>query len=116
MEKAKTLIQTHQDKFKFLVLGGAGIAAFNCFVRADYNLIIYIYTYYVWNMLDSKETQSNEKINVFFLLFFSLIIDFIWVFYWGGRWSLIKIDNQSFIHSLVILLSFIAILNKVKFW
>ena len=77
MEKVKELIVQHQDKFKFALMGGIGIAGFNCFARADYNLILYIYVYYIWNMLDSKvniimnkETQENEKINSFFLLGF----------------------------------------------
>ena len=54
MEKAKELVIQHQDKFKFALFAGIGIAAFNCFARADYNLILYIYVYYVWNMLESR--------------------------------------------------------------
>ena len=86
MEKVKELIVQHQDKFKFALMGGIGIAGFNCFARADYNLILYIYVYYIWNMLDSKvniimnnETQENEKINYFFLLGYSLVIDLVCV-------------------------------------
>ena len=54
MEKIKQLVVQHQDKFKFGLMAGIGIAAFNCFARADYNLILYIYVYHIWNMLESK--------------------------------------------------------------
>lgn len=54
MEKVKEIVNQHQDKLKFALWAGIGIGAFNCFARADYNLILYIYVYYVLNMLDSK--------------------------------------------------------------
>ena len=121
MDKLKEIVFQHQDKLKFGLMAGIGIGAFNCFARADYNLILYIYVYYIWNMLDSKvnlhinkETQENEKINSFFLLGYSLIIDLVWVFYWGSVWSALKLDNQVFIHSLVKLFSWLAILLKVN--
>ena len=63
MKKLEELIVQHQDKFKFALIAGIGIAAFNCFARADYNLIIYIYVYYIWNNLDSKVKFHHKKGN-----------------------------------------------------
>ncbi len=114
MDRIKQLVTQHQDKFKFLLFGGAGIAAFNTLARPDFNLILYLYIYYVWNnMNDSKETQASEKINSFFILAYSLIIDIIWSSFWGSRWGM-KNDNESSIHSMVIFFSWVAIFVKVN--
>jgi hypothetical protein len=114
MEKVKQMAYQHQNKFKFLLLAGAGIAAFNTLSRPDYNLILYLYIYYVWNnMTDSKETQANEKINCFFILMYSISIDLIWCFYWASRWSLLKNDYEGTIHYIVIIFSWLGILLKV---
>jgi len=113
MDKIKGLITGHQGKLKYLLLAGAGLAAFNTLARPDFNLIVYLYIYYVWhNMNDSKETQSSEKINIFFILSYSLLIDLIWCFFWGSRWG-VKNDNEALIHSLVIFFSWVGIFLKV---
>jgi hypothetical protein len=113
MDRIKQLVIKHQDKFKFLLFAGAAIACLNTLARADFNIILYLYVYYVWhNMADSKEAQTNEKINSFFVFLFSLLIDFIWVFFWGSRWG-DKNDNEAFVHSFVIFFSWIGILLKV---
>lgn len=55
MEQVKRIILQHEDKLKHTILAGAGIAAFNTLSRPDFNLILYLYIYYVWNMMnDSK--------------------------------------------------------------
>jgi hypothetical protein len=55
MESIKGLIAKHGNKFKFLILGGIGIAAFNTLIRADYNIVLYLYIYYVWNMMTESK-------------------------------------------------------------
>jgi hypothetical protein len=114
MDKVKALINQHQDKFKFLLFAGAGLAAFNTLARPDFNLILYLYIYYVWNnMNDSKEAQGTEKINTFFVMTYSLLIDVIWSLFWGSRWGM-KNDYEATIHSLVIFTSWVAIILKVN--
>lgn len=54
MEKIKHLVFQHQDKIKHALLLGAGIASVNCLARADYNIVIYLYIYFIWNVLESK--------------------------------------------------------------
>ncbi len=113
MDSVKQAAHKHQDKFKFLVFAGAGIAALNTLARADYNLMIYLYIYYVWNhMNDSKEAQVSEKINSFFMLLYSLLIDIIWVIFWGNRWGMPN-DHEATIHSIVIFCSWVAIVLKI---
>jgi hypothetical protein len=120
MENVKQSISNHIDKFKFLLFGGTIIAAINSIARPDFNIILYLYIYYVWNMMNDskvkiiiiKETQISEKINTFFIMLFSLGIDIIWVFFWTGRYAMIK-DEEKSIHSIVIFLSWIGIILKV---
>ncbi len=113
MDRLKQTLVTHEDKFKYLLFAGAAVAAFNTLARPDFNLILYLYIFYVWNnMGENKETQTGEKINSFFVLLYSLLIDFAYVFYWGSRWGG-KSDNEAFVHSLVIVFSWLAILLKV---
>jgi hypothetical protein len=55
MDLVKRLINEHFDKFRYALLGGAAIAAVNTLSRPDYNIIIYLYIFYVWTMMtDSK--------------------------------------------------------------
>ena len=56
MEKIKHLVFQHQDKLKYALLIGATISAINCLARPDFNLVLYLYIYYVWNILESKVT------------------------------------------------------------
>lgn len=59
MNLIKSNILKNQDKIHFLFFIGAGIAGFNTLLRADYNLIIYLYLFYVWTMM------TNSKVNIF---------------------------------------------------
>jgi hypothetical protein len=54
MDKFKSIFIAHQDKFKYVLFAGAGIAAINCLTRPDFNLIVYLYTFYIWFMFENK--------------------------------------------------------------
>ncbi len=54
MERIKNTLLSNQDKFRYVILAGTGIAAINCLSRPDFNLIIYLYTYYIWYMFEYK--------------------------------------------------------------
>ena len=55
MNVVKNLVFKNQEKIQFLLLIGAGIAALNTSLRPDYNLIIYLYLYYVWYMMTNSK-------------------------------------------------------------
>ena len=113
MEKVKQLAEKHSDKLKYLLLTGAFIGLINTFCRADYNILIYLYMFYVWSfMKEDLENQSREKVTFFYILWYSLIIDIIWCFFWNSKWGLLKEDIESGTHGLVIFLSWIGILLK----
>ena len=59
MEKLKNIFIANQDKFKYLLFAGAGIAAVNCLTRPDFNLIVYLYTFYIWYMFENKVNIIN---------------------------------------------------------
>lgn len=113
MDQVKKHVITHQDKFKFLLFAGTGVAAFNTLARPDFNLILYLYLFYIWKFMENSVNQSAEKLNSFFILVFSLGIDLIWTIYWGGRWGSLKNDDESLIHGLVIFFSWFGILLKI---
>ena len=113
MEKVKQLAEKHSDKLKYLLLTGAFIGLINTFCRADYNIVIYLYMFYVWSfMKEDLENQSREKVTFFYILCYSLLIDIVWCFFWNSRWRLLKEDIESGTHRLVIFLSWIGIFLK----
>ena len=88
MEKFKKIATKFSSKLKYLYLCGAILAGINTLSRADYNFVLYLYMFYVWNFMEnSSGTQKQDKIGCFYILIYSLIIDFIWTIYWGGKWD-----------------------------
>ncbi len=114
MEKVIQLAEKYSDKLKYLLLGGALVGLINTFCRADYNLVIYLYMFYVWQfMKDDLESQTREKVTFFYILCYSIIIDVIWCFFWNSKWNLLKEDIESGTHGLVIFFSWIGIFLKI---
>ncbi len=114
MEKIKQLAEKYSSKLKYLLLGGAFIGLINTFCRADYNLIIYLYMFYVWAFMNEDlESQTKEKVTFFYILLYSILIDIIWCFFWNSKWGLLKEDIESGTHGLVIFLSWIGIFLKI---
>ena len=114
MEKVTQLAEKYSDKLKYLLLGGALVGLINTLCRADYNLVIYLYMFYVWQfMKDDLESQTREKVTFFYILCYSIIIDVIWCFFWNSKWNLLKEDIESGTHGLVIFFSWIGIFLKI---
>ena len=114
MDKLTQIAEKHSNKLKYLILTGAIIGLVNTFGRADFNLILYLYMYYIWNfMAEDQEIQTREKITSFYILIYSLLIDFIWCIFWNSQWGYLKEDIESGTHCLVIFLSWIGIILKL---
>ena len=114
MEKIKNLAKQNSHRLNFLLITGAIIGGINTLSRADYNLILYLYMYYIWHFMDNqKESQIQEKVSSFFFAFYSLIIDIIWCIFWGKKWNSLQKDSESTIHFIVIFLSWIGIIIKI---
>ena len=64
-------------------------------------------------MTEDQEIQAREKLTVFYILIYSLLIDIIWCIFWKSQWSYLKEDIESGIHGLVVFLSWIGILLKI---
>ena len=110
MDKMKNLIAKHSGKMKYLFLCGAIIASLNTLSRADYNFVLYLYMFFVWTFMGkAPDAQRQDKVGSFYILLFSLLIDFIWCLFWGGKW-----DNVStIVHELTLFLSWCGILLKI---
>ena len=110
MDKIRNLLSKHSSKLKYLFLLGAVIAAINTLSRADYNFVIYLYMFYVWTFIgDSAEAQRQDKIGTFYILVYSLVIDFIWCLFWGGKWDTVP----TLMHEMTLFFSWCGILLKL---
>jgi hypothetical protein len=54
MEKIKSYVYNNKDNLKYALFAGALLGAFNCLAKADYNIVSYLYIYYVWHMIEEK--------------------------------------------------------------
>ena len=110
MDRIKNLAAKHSSKLKYLFLCGAIIAAINTLSRADYNFVVYLYMFYVWTFMgDSAEAQRQDKIGTFYILVYSLVIDFIWCLFWGGKWDTVP----TLMHEMTLFFSWCGILLKL---
>ena len=110
MDRIKNLAAKHSSKLKYLFLCGAIIAAINTLSRADYNFVVYLYMFYVWTfMADSAEAQRQDKIGTFYILLYSLLIDFIWCIFWGGKWN----NVPTLFHEMTLFFSWFGVIWKI---
>lgn len=115
MERFRQSVYKNQHKLKYFFLVLAALSCFNCLAKPDYNLVLYTYAYFIWNMMSDSEveTKTNEKLYCFFYMLVTLAIDVVWVLYWESLWGSLKKDDESTIHFLVVLISWISIGLKV---
>ena len=109
MEKIKSITSKYSSKLKYFYICGAIIAALNTLSRADYNFVLYLFMFYVWTFMDSPEVQKQDKIGCFYILVFSLLIDFIWVLFWGGKWDTVP----TLFHEMTLFFSWLGIILKI---
>ena len=109
MEKIKSITSKYSSKLKYFYICGAIIAALNTLSRADYNFVLYLFMFYVWTFMDSSEVQKQDKIGCFYILVFSLLIDFIWVLFWGGKWDTVP----TLFHEMTLFFSWLGIILKI---
>ena len=109
MDKLRGAVSKHASKLKYLFVLGALIAGLNTLSRADYNFAIYLYMLYVWAFLGNTRNKNQDKGFCFFILIFSLFVDFFWCFYWKEKWAGIT----SLMHWLSLVLSWTGIFLKI---
>ena len=100
----------------FLVM--IALTCFTCFQRADYNLPLFAFSFFLWQYkhpnVQSSLTQV-QKIRLFYLYVATWLVDFIWLIYWGVTWSSNDYQNNgsSGTSSFVLTLSIFAFIVKV---
>jgi len=62
MDKVKNLIYNNQHNLKYALLAGSLLGAFNCLAKPDYNIVSYLYIYYVWHMIEEKVIKYFNKL------------------------------------------------------
>ena len=54
MDKVRKFVQDHHHNFKYSLMLAAALGAFNCLAKPDYNVVLYLYIYYVYYMIEDK--------------------------------------------------------------
>ena len=109
MDKVKNLATKYSSKLKYFYICGAIIAALNTLSRADYNFVLYLFMFYVWTFMENTEVQKQDKVGCCYILIFSLLIDFIWVLFWGGKWDTVP----TLFHEMTLFVSWLGIILKI---
>jgi len=65
-----------------LFLACAVIAVLSCLARPDFNLPLFVFAWFVW-----AEPDKRERLKLLGLLVITLVVDFIWLCYWGPIWN-----------------------------
>ncbi len=106
---------------KKLFLAIIVITCFTCFQRADYNLPLFAFAYFLWEYkhpLVHIFLSQSQKPRLFYLFVATWIVDFIWVVYWGATWSSdeYQVSGASGSSTFVLTLSIISFITKVVLW
>lgn len=104
---------------KKLFLAMIALTCFTCFQRADYNLPLFAFTFFLWEYKHPNVyicLTQLQKIRLFYLFVATWLVDFIWLVYWGVTWSSSEYRNNgsSGTSSFVLTLSVIAFILKVQ--
>ena len=57
MNIVKDQAHKNKERLPLVFLIAAGVAGFNTLLRPDYNLVIYLYLYYVWTMMGNSKVK-----------------------------------------------------------
>lgn len=103
-------------KKMFIVM--IALTCFTCFQRADYNLPLFAFSFFLWEYKHPNVTIIStqlQKIRLFYMFVATWLVDFIWLIYWGVTWSSDDYQNNgsSGTSSFVLTLSVIAFILKV---
>ena len=109
MDNNKNLVRKHTKNIKYIFILGAIISGINTLARADYNFVLYLYLLYAWAFMENEKIQNQDKVHLFYLLFYSCLIDLFWCLFWGGKWE----DVTTLVHEITIIFSWIGLLVKI---
>ena len=94
----------HLNKI-FLVIVGLSILTY--FERPDYNLPLFVFVLLLW-----EDVHVPQKLRLWYLIAFSIIVDMIWIVYWAAVWNGYE-NRERGLGNFTIFLSIIIFLVKV---
>lgn len=93
------------------------LSLFTYFERADYNLPLFVFILFLWNHPKpvTGDAMQSQKSRLWYLVLFSLLVDFIWIIYWALFWNRedFRINNPTRLTSMTLLISAINFVLKV---
>lgn len=106
------------EHIKKLFLAIVLLSCFTCFQRADYNLPLFTFAFFLWDFRGTNVNQwlaQSQKARLFYLFAATWVVDFIWLIYWGVTWGSAeyKRNGSSGASTFVLTLSVISFIVKV---
>lgn len=77
------------------------------FARPDYNLPLFSFAIILWN-----QKKPPQKTRVWYLILFSMLVDFIWIVYWAISWQNRVFRYKAF-YSFTLIVSSIVFSVKI---
>ena len=84
------------------------LSLFTYFERADFNLPLFTFAALLWN-----QKNPPQKTRVWYLLLFSILVDFIWIVYWAATWNSFNNRELALCNSTLIVSSIIFVIKIV---
>ena len=94
----------HTNKL-FLVL--IFLSALTYFERADYNLPLFAFALLLWEYKDPQ-----QKTRLWYLMAVSVLVDLIWIIYWGSVWNSYN-NTEKGICTFTLIVSVLEFLVKI---
>ena len=94
----------HTNKL-FLVL--IFLSALTYFERADYNLPLFAFALLLWEYKDPQ-----QKTRLWYLMAVSVLVDLIWIIYWGSVWNSYN-NTEKGICTFTLIVSVVEFLVKI---
>lgn len=89
-----------------IFLAIVALSIFTYFERPDYNLPLFIFVLLLWD-----NAHVPQKLRLWYLITFSILIDFIWIVYWAAIWSGYE-NRERGLGTFTIILSVLILLAK----
>jgi hypothetical protein len=75
------------------------------FERADYNLPLFAFALLLWN-------HPHQKVRLWYLMAFSLLVDLIWIIYWAATWNSFA-NREVGLCNFTVIVSVITMILKI---
>eukprot|EP01017_Pseudomicrothorax_dubius_P021138 TRINITY_DN2284_c0_g1_i2.p1 TRINITY_DN2284_c0_g1~~TRINITY_DN2284_c0_g1_i2.p1 ORF type:complete len:140 (-),score=16.54 TRINITY_DN2284_c0_g1_i2:122-541(-) len=105
---------TEKGVLNILFILGLILASLSCFVRADYNLALFAFAFFIWDNEKVHSIKYQVRLTYFFL--YTLLFDILWIAIWIFIWQGSKLDPHSFenkFHKVIMVINIANVFVKL---